>query len=78
MKIQITLSNSGGELDNKTIDVGDDDSAEISEQIWDAIDGWILSPGDTIKINETERIFDYESENAEWQRALDGSYRAKP
>lgn len=52
MKIQITLSNSGGELDNKTINVGDDDSAEVSEHIWDAIDGWILSPGDTIKITE--------------------------
>jgi hypothetical protein len=52
MKIQITLNGPGGELDRQTIDVADDDSAEVSEHIRDAMDCWILSPGDTIVITE--------------------------
>jgi hypothetical protein len=57
MKIIATLSNSAGELDRRTIE-NDDldvmDSAELSEAIWDAIDDWVLSPGDTIKIIDSE------------------------
>jgi hypothetical protein len=54
MKIKIVLSGSGGELDRQTIDVRDDDSAEVSEQIHDAMETWVLSPGDTITIIEGE------------------------
>lgn len=55
MKIIATLSSSAGELDRRTLNLDDlDDSAEISEQIWDAIDDWILSPGDTIKIYDAD------------------------
>jgi hypothetical protein len=55
MKIKIILSGSGGELGRQTIDVrDDDDSAEVSNQIFDAIEAWVLSPGDTIKIMEGE------------------------
>jgi hypothetical protein len=53
MKIQIVLNGTGGELDRQTIDVrDDDDSAEISHQILEAIEAWVLSPGDTITIKE--------------------------
>lgn len=55
MKIIATLSNSAGELDRRTLYVDDlDDSAEISEAIWDAIDDWMLSPGDTIRITDSD------------------------
>jgi hypothetical protein len=37
---------------SREIDTADDDSAEVSERIYDAFDDWILSPGDTIKIEE--------------------------
>lgn len=50
MKIEITLSNIAGTLDRRQIDVGDDDSAEISTAIWTAIDDWMLAVGDTIHI----------------------------
>lgn len=52
MKIRIILSNSGGELDRLTMDVGDDDPAEVSGHIHDELDAWQLAPGDTIKIVE--------------------------
>jgi hypothetical protein len=54
MKIYVTLSNSGGELDSRAIDTGDDDSAEVSAAIWAEMDDacWILAPGDTIRIIE--------------------------
>lgn len=58
MKIIATLSNSAGELDRRELrlDAADElaDSAEMSELIWDLIDDWILSPGDTIKIYDSE------------------------
>ena len=51
MKIQLVLNGLGGELDRQTIDVSDNDSsAEVSEQIHDAMQAWVLSPGDTIVI----------------------------
>lgn len=52
MKIKIVLNGPGGELDRQVIDVGDDDCAEISEQIHDAIDAWVFAPGDTIVFTE--------------------------
>lgn len=52
MQVQIILSGSGGELDRQTIDVGDNDSAEVSNDIMGAIEAWTLAPGDTIKIVE--------------------------
>jgi hypothetical protein len=53
MHIKITLSGSGGPLEEITISPkDDDDSAEISGFIWEAIDHWVLAPGDTIKIEE--------------------------
>ena len=55
MKIEIKLTGSGGELDRQVININDeDDSAEISEQIHDAFDAWVLSPGDTITIREVQ------------------------
>jgi hypothetical protein len=54
MKIRIPLLGTGGELDRREIDTADDDSAEMSERIYDAFDDWILSPGDTIKIEEID------------------------
>jgi hypothetical protein len=53
MVIQIRLVGAGGELDKQTIDVSDDDSAEVSEHIHEAMACWVLSPGDTIIITET-------------------------
>jgi hypothetical protein len=56
MKIYVTLNNSGGVIDSLAIETGDDDSAEVSHDIWAALDDacWILAPGDTIKIIERE------------------------
>ena len=53
MVIQIRLIGQGGELDRQSIDVSDDDSAEVSEHIHEAMACWVLSPGDTIIITET-------------------------
>jgi hypothetical protein len=52
MKIRIILNPGAEMMDRLTIDVGDDDSAEVSEQIHEALDSWVLAPGDTIKIME--------------------------
>jgi len=53
MKIRIIhYSKSGNELDRLTTDVGDDDSAEVSERIHNELGAWVLGPGDTIKIVE--------------------------
>jgi hypothetical protein len=73
MTITITLSNSGGVLDTRAIETGEDDSAEISSAIWDAIDDWMLAPGDTIKITSTDDDYSYEAEAAHERRQL-GSY----
>lgn len=54
MKLQITLSNRAGVLDACDIDTGDDDSAEVSGAIWNAIDHWVLAPGDIIRVGEDE------------------------
>jgi hypothetical protein len=56
-KLYATLNNSAGELDSREIETGpDDDSAEVSEAIWDTINDWILAPGDTIRIIEREPV----------------------
>jgi hypothetical protein len=53
MKIKIVLRGPGGELNRDFVEVRDDaDSDEISNQIQDRIEAWILSPGDTITITE--------------------------
>jgi len=52
MKIYVTLETSGGELDSRALDTGDDDPAEVSEAIKDAITDWVLAPGDIIRITE--------------------------
>jgi len=55
MKITIVLNGAGGELDRQTIVMpDDDDSAEVSAQIHEAMETWVLSPGDTIVISDTE------------------------
>jgi hypothetical protein len=54
MKIKITLSGSGGVLETRNIDTSDDDRAEVSTAIWNAIDDWMLAPGDTIQISEDQ------------------------
>ncbi len=50
MKIIITLNGTAGELDRKDLYVDDTDDASVA--IHDAIEDWILSPGDTITIRE--------------------------
>lgn len=52
MKIKLVLNGPGGELDRQTIVVGDDDSAEVSAHIREAMLAWVLSPGDTIVITD--------------------------
>jgi len=53
MKITIVLDGAGGELDRQSIEChADDDSVEVSEAIHSAIETWVLSPGDTLKIME--------------------------
>ena len=54
MKIRIILRGKyGSEMDRQDIDVrDDDDSAEVSHEIIEAIEAWTLAPGDTIKIVE--------------------------
>lgn len=53
MKIYATLHNSGGEIGREEVKWHEgDDSAELSEAIQDAISGWMLDIGDTIKIIE--------------------------
>jgi hypothetical protein len=54
MRLRITLNGLGGELARQVIDVHDDDSAEVSEQIHDAMNCWVLGPGDTIVIAEVD------------------------
>jgi len=54
MTIKVTLSTHAGELDSRNVDVTDLDSAEVSSAIWDAIDDWMLSPGDIIQIGESK------------------------
>ena len=48
--VTVTLNGQGGQLDQKVIVVTALDSAEISNAIFEAIDDWMLSPGDTILI----------------------------
>lgn len=56
MTITITLNNGGGELDRQSLNVdNEDDSAEVSEQIFDALRAWVLAPGDTITITSNEQ-----------------------
>lgn len=50
MTITIILEGRGGELDRQCINVDDEDDREVSYQIHDAMEAWVLSPGDTITI----------------------------
>lgn len=53
MKIAVILENSGGEVDRKEISVAeppDDDTIDV--EIGSAIESWLLSVGDTIRIVE--------------------------
>jgi hypothetical protein len=55
MNLYVTLSNSAGELDSRDVETtADDDSAEVSEAIWDTINDWILAPGDTISVKDRD------------------------
>jgi hypothetical protein len=57
MKLYLTLENNAGVLDSIAVDTHhDNDSAEVSEWVWSALEGsgWMLAPGDTIKITERE------------------------
>jgi|GEM_PF-4497281 len=67
MKISVTLENTGGILDTREIDTRDDDSAEVSTAIWDAIDDWMLSPGDVIRI--AEKPYDYAADDQAFDAA---------
>jgi hypothetical protein len=58
MIIKIILSCADVECDRQTITTtsfngADDDSAEISKTIHDALDAWTLAPGNTILIIES-------------------------
>jgi hypothetical protein len=48
MKIKITLSGLGGELDQQVIDA--EEGEKVSENIHQAMKCWQLAPGDTIVI----------------------------
>jgi hypothetical protein len=53
MQIKITLSGSGGELASETVTVPaglDDPDAAVNSLVHDTIEGWLLSAGDSIKI----------------------------
>jgi hypothetical protein len=53
MKIYVTLENIAGELDSIALDLDpDDDPAEVSNAIQEAIETWVLAPGDIIRIVE--------------------------
>jgi hypothetical protein len=54
MKITVTLEASGGEIARETVEfeAGEDESEAISIAAQGVIEGWTLSIGDTIKIEE--------------------------
>lgn len=53
MKIAVILENPGGELERKELIVDDDlDSVDLSLEIEEVIEDWILGVGDTIRIIE--------------------------
>lgn len=54
MKIEITLTGTGGELDSQTVIVpaSDDPDEAVSLAIHSVIEPWRLSPGDVITIKE--------------------------
>jgi hypothetical protein len=52
MKVRVALHNYVGQLDQQIIEVDEDDSDEVSNQIHEALECWLLSPGDTIVILE--------------------------
>jgi hypothetical protein len=54
-RIKISLHNSAGELDGKTVTVDDDDSWAITRAViaW-LDDGTMLDDGDTIRITELD------------------------
>lgn len=54
MKLKITLSGSGGDLDETVIDVPARDGCPESSMIHDVISTWTLSAGDTISIVEVQ------------------------
>ncbi len=55
MRVLLILTGRGGELDRQTVTYNnEDDSAEVSEHIHDAMRAWVLSPGDTIHIEELD------------------------
>jgi hypothetical protein len=51
-EIIVVLYGQGGELDHKIITVFNDPDEALSRQIKEVIQTWILSPGDTIRIQE--------------------------
>lgn len=53
LKAVVVLEGQGGELDRAEVEVkrpGDDPGEALSIAIHDAIENWVLSPGDTIRI----------------------------
>lgn len=52
--VAILLNGQGGELDRCPVIFNADMSDDMSDAIHDAIAGWILSVGDTIKIVEVD------------------------
>ena len=53
LRTTVVLEGQGGELARAEIVInrpGDDPDAELDVAIHDAIENWILSPGDTIRI----------------------------
>lgn len=55
MKLKITLSGTGGDLDETTIDVPEPKrGCPESRMIKDVIETWTLSAGDTISIVEVQ------------------------
>lgn len=55
MKIAIVLSGTGGELDRQELFTTEEKASKhIGQAVRDAAEDWILSPGDTIRIETVE------------------------
>jgi hypothetical protein len=58
MKLKITLNGLAGRVDSQVIEIDDldiadgDEEVEISDHIHEAIECWVLAPGDSIIIAE--------------------------
>lgn len=58
MKIKVALDNGAGELDSKTFEIKEgcsDEQEAVSSKVKEVLEGWTLTPGDTITIREIDQ-----------------------